>query len=83
MYSLMALAGDLGCASGPFIAGMICNFAAANGANESAGMKTGLGFSVLFPVILIVCTLIFTFVIKNVSRFNFSVIFLYKPHKIC
>ena len=44
MYSLMALAGDLGCASGPFIAGMICNFAAANGANESAGMKTGLGF---------------------------------------
>lgn len=65
MYSLMSLAGDLGCASGPFIAGMICNFATANGVNESAGMKTGLGFSVFFPVILIVCTLIFTFVIKK------------------
>lgn len=65
MYSLMVLAGDLGCASGPFIAGMICNFATANGANESAGMKTGLGFSVFFPVILIVCTLVFTFVIKK------------------
>ena len=36
MYSLMALAGDLGCASGPFIAGMICNFATANGANKDA-----------------------------------------------
>lgn len=65
MYSLMALAGDLGCASGPFIAGMICNFATANGADESSGMKTGLGFSVFFPVILVICTLIFTFIVRK------------------
>ena len=65
MYSLMALAGDLGCASGPFIAGMICNFVTANGADESSGMKTGLGFSVFFPVILVICTLIFTFIVRK------------------
>lgn len=65
MYSLMALAGDLGCASGPFIAGMICNFVTANGADESSGMKTGLGFSVFFPVILVICTLTFTFIVRK------------------
>lgn len=65
MYSLMALAGDLGCASGPFIAGMICNFVTASGADESSGMKTGLGFSVLFPVILVICTLVFTFIVRK------------------
>lgn len=65
MYSLMALAGDLGCASGPFIAGMICNFVTASGADESSGMKTGLGFSVFFPVILVICTLVFTFIVRK------------------
>ena len=65
MYSLMALAGDLGCASGPFIAGMICNFVTVNGTDESAGMKTGLGFSVLFPALLVICVFIFSFIVRK------------------
>lgn len=65
MYSLMALAGDFGCASGPFIAGMICSFVTAAGSEESVGMKTGLGFSVFFPIILVICTIALTSAVKK------------------
>ncbi len=53
MFSIMALLGDLGCGAGPFIAGMICDRVTDSGFSDSAGMKTGFVFSVIFPVLLI------------------------------
>lgn len=43
MYALMALAGDLGCSSGPTVVGMVAN---AMGGN----LKNGLLFAMLFPI---------------------------------
>lgn len=45
MYALMALAGDLGCSSGPTVVGMIAD---ANGGN----LKVGLGVAMIFPLLL-------------------------------
>ena len=45
MYALMALAGDVGCGSGPTLVGMAAN---ANGGN----LKFGLLLAILFPVVI-------------------------------
>lgn len=45
MFALLALAGDLGCMSGPTAAGLI------SGANGD-DLKTGLAFAVIFPLVL-------------------------------
>ncbi|MEE1079442.1 MAG: MFS transporter [Agathobacter sp.] len=49
MYALMALAGDLGCASGPTMVGMV-----ANGFNGN--IKVGLFMAMLFPITIIIVT---------------------------
>lgn len=46
MYALMALAGDLGCSSGPTVVGMVAN---ASGDN----LKSGLLVAALFPVVML------------------------------
>lgn len=46
MYALMALAGDLGCSSGPTVVGMIAN---ASGDN----LKSGLLIAMIFPVVML------------------------------
>lgn len=46
MYALMALAGDLGCSSGPTLVGLVAN--AANGQ-----LTTGLLAAIVFPVVMI------------------------------
>lgn len=43
MYALMALAGDLGCSSGPTVVGMVANA-------MGGSLKNGLLFAMLFPV---------------------------------
>lgn len=48
MFALLALAGDLGCSSGPALLGMMAD---AFGGN----LKTGMLFAVIFPVLLAVC----------------------------
>lgn len=53
MFGIMALAGDLGCCSGPFVAGMVCNGIISGGGSEGIGMKAGFGVAVIFPVMLI------------------------------
>ena len=47
MYALMALAGDVGCSSGPTVVGMVAN---ANGGN----LKTGLLLAIIFPIIILI-----------------------------
>jgi len=46
MYALMALAGDLGCSSGPTVVGMVAN---AFGGN----LKVGLLLAILFPIVML------------------------------
>ena len=49
MYALMALAGDLGCASGPTVVGLAADSMGGN-------LRLGIGAAMLFPVIMLVCT---------------------------
>lgn len=47
MYALMALAGDIGCSSGPTVVGMVADAAGNN-------LKLGLGAAMIFPVIILI-----------------------------
>lgn len=47
MYALLALAGDIGCSSGPTVVGMVAS------ANDS-NLKAGLLAAILFPVVIFV-----------------------------
>ena len=49
MFALLALAGDMGCTSGPTLVGMIAS---------SSSLHTGLSFAILFPVLMIVGVLL-------------------------
>lgn len=51
MFAMLALAGDLGCSSGPTLAGMISS---AFGNN----LQTGILFAIIFPVMLLICSLL-------------------------
>ncbi len=51
MFAMLALAGDLGCLSGPALVGEISGLFSDN-------LKKGLLFAVVFPVILIICSVI-------------------------
>lgn len=46
MYAFMALAGDIGCSSGPTVVGMIANAAGGN-------LKMGLMAAIIFPVLML------------------------------
>lgn len=59
MFALLALAGDLGCSSGPSLVGAVSGIADGN-------MKAGILTAVIFPVTLIICLLIS----KNQSNKN-------------
>lgn len=48
MFALLALAGDLGCSSGPSVVGFVSN--AANG-----NLKAGIFAAIVFPVTLLIC----------------------------
>lgn len=46
MYALMALAGDLGCSSGPTVVGMVANA-------NSNNLKMGLLAAIIFPILIL------------------------------
>ena len=46
MYALMALAGDVGCSSGPTVVGLIAN-------RFNGDLKAGLMVAMLFPVVML------------------------------
>lgn len=52
MFGILALCGDLGCAAGPFLAGMVCDMSISGGAAEAAGMRTGFSAALIFPLIM-------------------------------
>lgn len=47
MYALMALAGDLGCSSGPTVVGMVADYAGGN-------LKAGILAAIAFPIVMLV-----------------------------
>lgn len=60
MFAVLALAGDIGCSAGPGLVGVFVNLAE-NGVKllpaadaSSSGLKTGLLFAAVFPLIMIV-----------------------------
>lgn len=46
MYALMALAGDLGCSSGPTVVGMVADYAGGN-------LKAGILAAIAFPIVML------------------------------
>ena len=63
MFAVLALAGDIGCSAGPGLVGIFVN-ASENGAEwiarlfpdadtASAGLRTGLLFAAVFPMIML------------------------------
>ena len=63
MFAVLALAGDIGCSTGPGLVGMFVN-ASENGAEwivrlfpgmdaASAGLRAGLLFAAVFPLIML------------------------------
>ena len=60
MFAILALAGDIGCCSGPGLVGIFVNMAE-NGVTlipaadaASSGLRTGLLFAAVFPLIMII-----------------------------
>ncbi len=53
MYSVFATCGDIGCALGPWVLGIIA---------DNIGLKSGFGVTSVFPIIILICTLI---LVKN------------------
>lgn len=49
MFALLALAGDMGCSSGPTIVGIVSGACSDN-------LKAGLACAIVFPTLMIVCT---------------------------
>ncbi len=52
MFGILALCGDLGCAAGPFLAGMVCDMSISGGAAEAVGMRAGFSAALIFPLIM-------------------------------
>ena len=48
MYALMALAGDLGCSSGPTVVGMVAD-------RTGGSLQNGLFVAMIFPLIMLLC----------------------------
>jgi len=58
LFALLALAGDLGCTSGPSVVGKIADAAGGN-------LKIGILCAAVFPAVLIICMLIYKKLIKH------------------
>ena len=47
MFAILALAGDVGCSTGPGYVGILARF--------TGSLKGGLGYAIIFPILLILC----------------------------
>ena len=48
MFGLLAVCGDIGCSSGPALAGMV---------SELAGLRAGMLSAAVFPLVMVACLL--------------------------
>lgn len=58
MFAILALFGDLGCAAGPFFAGMMSDLSSSLNLSID-GLKFGIAASLIFPLIMVVLLVIF------------------------
>lgn len=56
LFALLALAGDVGCAGGPGLVGFISD--ASEAATSSGALKFGLGFAIVFPIMMLLSLLL-------------------------
>lgn len=59
LFAYLAIAGDLGGVFGPWLTGVVA---------DSAGLKTGIGVSAVFPLITFVCILLYIKSCKSIKR---------------
>ncbi len=55
MYSVFAMCGDIGCATGPWVLGIVADY---------LGLKLGFGITAIFPLVMLICT---AFILKKKS----------------
>lgn len=65
MFGTMALLGDIGCATGPWLVSLISTLSQNNNNSESVSLKTGLGFGIIFPATILICLFILNKLHKN------------------
>lgn len=65
MFGIMALLGDIGCATGPWLVSLVSTAAQNNSYPESSSLKAGLGFGMIFPATILVCLFILNKLHKN------------------
>lgn len=53
LFAMLALAGDLGCSSGPTLAGLVSS-------SFSSDLRIGILSAIIFPVVLLICLIVFT-----------------------
>lgn len=60
MFGILALFGDVGCTLGPCLSGIVSDFTEKNSVVAAGdGLRVGLGSSVVFPLLLLVCLIVF------------------------
>lgn len=70
MFGLLALFGDIGCTLGPCLSGFVSDAAEERDlVLQGEGLRVGLGSSVIFPLVLLVCLFAF---LKRTSSGNFN-----------
>lgn len=64
LFALLALAGDIGCAAGPGLVGMVTE-------NCKGSMKTGILMGSIFPIIMLLCTILLLRCKQKVKNENY------------
>lgn len=77
MFAVLALAGDLGCSLGPWLSGVVTDYARMPGAIQIAGitgdieqmaMKHGMLVAAIFPLVMTLSLVIYLWREKNQNR---------------
>lgn len=67
MFGILALAGDLGCAFGPWLVSYI-SIAASSGYADGEAIKHGLGYGAVFPIIMIIAVIMLGIKEKSIDK---------------
>lgn len=67
MFGILALAGDLGCAFGPWLVSYI-SIAVSSGYADGEAIKHGLGYGAVFPIIMIIAVIMLGIKEKSIDK---------------
>ncbi len=71
MYSVLALSGDTGCTSGPWVISFM-SIQFAKGVSSAESLKTGLGFGSFFPILMIIAISFLSYKKNSIDNQNHS-----------